>query len=103
MAGLRLKAGGNFTPTQVKAVTDQLGDQIKLVSNVVDQTTGIITPASYTVAQLTALTGLVAPKLAYAKNGRRAGQAANAGTGVMVFLDNTGVWIACDTGLAVTA
>lgn len=54
---------------------------------------------SYTVAGLPAGT---AGNLAYASNGRKAGEGAGVGTGVLVFKDGT-AWIACDTGSAVAA
>lgn len=55
--------------------------------------------ASYTVAGLPAGT---AGNVAYASNGRKAGEGAGAGTGVLVFKDATN-WIACDTGATVAA
>ena len=39
---------------------------------------------------------------AFASNGRKAGEGAGAGTGVLVFYDGN-AWIACDTGVAVAA
>lgn len=55
--------------------------------------------ASYTVAGLPAgSTG----DIAYASNGRKNGEGAGLGTGVLVFKDAT-AWIACDTGAAVAA
>lgn len=54
---------------------------------------------SYTVAGLPTGT---AGDVAYASNGRKNGEGAGAGTGVMVFKDGT-AWIACDTGAAVAA
>lgn len=54
---------------------------------------------SYTVATLP--TGTAAC-VAYASNGRKAGEGVGAGTGVLVFKDGTN-WIACDTGATVAA
>ena len=55
--------------------------------------------ASYTVAALPAGT---AGDTAYASNGRKNGEGAGAGTGVLVFKDGT-AWRACDTGATVAA
>lgn len=55
--------------------------------------------ASYLVANLP--TGAAA-QVAYASNGRKAGEGVGAGTGVLVFHDGTN-WIAVDTGAAVAA
>lgn len=54
---------------------------------------------SYTVAALP-VTG--SARIAYASNGRKNGEGATAGTGVLVFRDGT-AWRACDTGATVTA
>jgi len=56
---------------------------------------------SFTVANLPT-TGVAAGLLAYASNGRKAGEGAGAGTGVLVFRDGAN-WIAVDTGAPVTA
>lgn len=64
-----------------------------------DAMTGPITLATYTVAGLPAVG---AAKLAYASNGRKNGEGAGLGTGVMVFSDAT-AWRACDTGATVAA
>lgn len=40
---------------------------------------------------------------AYATNGRKPGQLAGAGTGVLVYFDNSSVWISVHSGVAVTA
>lgn len=58
-----------------------------------------LTIKSYTVALLPAV-GVA--KLAYATNGRKNGEGAGAGTGVLVFSDATN-WRACDTGATVAA
>lgn len=47
-------------------------------------------------------TGITAGTPAYATNGRKNGELAAAGTGVLVFFDGTN-WIACDTGATVAA
>jgi hypothetical protein len=60
---------------------------------------GLIRPKSYTVAGLPAGT---AGDMAYASNGRKNGEGAGAGTGVLVFKDGT-AWRACDTGATVAA
>jgi len=63
---------------------------------------------SYTVAELSALAALadasqVQPgEQGFATNGRKAGEGAGSGTGVVVFYDGTN-WIACDTGATVAA
>lgn len=60
---------------------------------------GPVRLASYTVAGLPAgSTG----DTAYASNGRKNGEGAGAGTGVLVFKDGT-AWRACDTGATVAA
>lgn len=61
---------------------------------------GPIVP-SYTVAGLPAAS-VAAGLLAYASNGRKAGEGAGAGTGVLVFRDGAN-WIAVDTGATVAA
>lgn len=64
-----------------------------------DAMTAPIKLMSYTVAGLpSAAAGL----LAYASNGRKNGEGAGSGTGVMVFSDAT-AWRACDTGATVAA
>lgn len=45
---------------------------------------------------------VIAGSQAFASNGRKAGEGAGAGTGVLVFYDSTN-WIACDTGATVAA
>lgn len=55
---------------------------------------------SYTVANLP--TDVTAGQTAYASNGRKAGEGAGAGTGVLVFRDTT-AWRAVDTGATVAA
>ena len=58
-----------------------------------------VKPASYTVATLpTVGTG----RIAYASNGRKNGEGAGSGTGVLVFDDGT-AWRAVDTGATVAA
>jgi hypothetical protein len=69
-------------------------------SNVVTQQTATAI-SSYTVANLPTA-GIGAGQLAYASNGRKNGEGAGAGTGVMVFRDGT-AWRACDTGATVAA
>ncbi len=60
---------------------------------------GPVNLKSYTVAGLPAGT---TGDIAYASNGRKNGEGAAAGTGVMVFKDGT-AWRACDTGATVAA
>lgn len=55
---------------------------------------------SYTVAGLPAAG--TAARVAFASNGRKAGEGGGAGTGVLVFDDGT-AWRACDTGATVAA
>lgn len=55
---------------------------------------------SFTVAALPAIGGVQNGTMAWASNGRKAGEGAGAGTGVVVMKDTTG-WKACDTGAAV--
>lgn len=55
--------------------------------------------ASYTVAALPTAT---AGAMAYASNGRKAGEGVGVGTGVLVFRDGSN-WIAVDTGATVAA
>jgi hypothetical protein len=59
----------------------------------------VVQLGSYTVAGLPAGT---AGDIAYASNGRKAGEGAGVGTGVLVFKDGSN-WIAVDTGAAVAA
>jgi hypothetical protein len=56
---------------------------------------------SYTVAGLPS-TGRITGAVAYASNGRKAGEGAGVGTGVLVFFDGTN-WIAVDSGATVLA
>lgn len=56
---------------------------------------------SFTVATLPT-TNVSAGDIAYATNGRKAGQTAGNGTGVLVFRDAS-AWLACDTGAAAAA
>ena len=44
---------------------------------------------------------LAAGSIAYASDGRKAGEGAGNGTGVLVFYDENDTWIACDTGTTV--
>jgi len=46
---------------------------------------------------------IIAGSVTYASNGRKAGEGAGNGTGVLVFYDLAGNWIACDTGATVAA
>jgi hypothetical protein len=69
-------------------------------NNVVTQQTATAL-SSYTVANLPT-SGIAASQLAYASNGRKNGEGAGAGTGVMVFRDGT-AWRACNTGATVEA
>lgn len=57
---------------------------------------------SFTVAALPSTEVVHAGDLAYATNGRKAGQVAGAGTGVLVFNDGA-TWIAVDSGATVAA
>jgi hypothetical protein len=76
-------------------------DVVNLLNNsVVTQQTATAL-SSYTVANLPT-SGIAASQLAYASNGRKNGEGAGAGTGVMVFRDGT-AWRACDTGATVAA
>ena len=59
-----------------------------------------ISPGTYTVATLP--TAGTSRRMAYASNGRKNGEGAGAGTGVIVFDDGT-AWRACDTGATVAA
>lgn len=63
---------------------------------------GLVIMGAFTVANLPS-SGVSAGSEAYATNGRRGGQGVGAGTGVKVFYDSSGNWIACDTGQAVAA
>jgi hypothetical protein len=64
-----------------------------------DGSTGPFTAATYAVADLPAV-GV--GQVAYASNGRKNGEGAGSGTGVLVFSDAT-AWRACDTGATVAA
>jgi hypothetical protein len=69
--------------------------------NNIFQTTNVLPAVGvYTVANLP--TDVTAGQTAYASNGRKAGEGAGAGTGVLVFRDGT-AWRACDTGATVAA
>lgn len=63
---------------------------------------GYVALISKTVAELTATAPAKAGLQAYASNGRKNGEGAGLGTGVMVFSDAT-TWRACDTGQTVAA
>lgn len=58
-------------------------------------------PAAATVAGLpvSAKTGTIY----YASNGRKPGESAGHGTGVLVYFDSTGAWISVHSGIAITA
>jgi hypothetical protein len=58
--------------------------------------------STYTVANLPPAGKRVIGELAFATNGRKNGEGAAAGTGVVVMCDATG-WKAMDTGAAVAA
>lgn len=60
---------------------------------------GVIQPKTYTVATLPAV---IAGGMLYASDGRKAGEGAGLGTGVLVFADGSN-WIAVDTGATVAA
>lgn len=62
-------------------------------------TAALLNPGSYTVATLPAGS---AGDVAYASNGRKAGEGAGSGTGVLVFKDASN-WIAVDTGATAAA
>lgn len=57
--------------------------------------------ASYTVAGLPSSS--VAGTVAYASDGRKPGEGAGHGTGVLVYYDSTAAWISVHSGVAVTA
>jgi hypothetical protein len=78
---------------------DTLASAIESAPASVAGTGSPITLPSYTVATLPAVG---AAQIAYASNGRKNGEGAGAGTGVMVFSDATH-WRACDTGATVAA
>jgi hypothetical protein len=61
--------------------------------------TGVVSVPSYTVATLPTAK---AASVAFASNGRKNGEGAGLGTGVLVFNDGT-AWRACDTGATVAA
>lgn len=62
---------------------------------------GLLKVKSFTVALLPASASV--GTLAYATDGRKAGEGAGAGTGVLVFFDGADKWIAVDTGAEVAA
>lgn len=62
---------------------------------------GLLKVKSFAVASLPASASV--GTLAYATNGRKAGEGAGAGTGVLVFFDGADKWIAVDTGAEVAA
>lgn len=55
-----------------------------------------------TVASLPAASTDIRGRIAFATNGRKNGEGAGSGTGVLVFCDGT-AWRACDTGATVAA
>lgn len=63
------------------------------------KSTGTYKMPVFTVANLPAGT---AGEISFASNGRKNGEGAAAGTGVLVFHDGT-AWRACDTGATVAA
>ena len=61
-----------------------------------------VTLGNFAVASLPSAAGSGAGTVAYATDGRKAGEGAGVGTGVLVFSDGSD-WIAVDTGAAVAA
>lgn len=55
----------------------------------------------YTVAALAGVT--TGGRLAYATNGRKPTEGVGAGTGVLVYRDNSNIWISVHSGVAITA
>jgi hypothetical protein len=58
-------------------------------------------PSGYTVAGLPASAKY--GTILYASNGRKPGESAGAGSGVLVYYDNASAWISIHSGVAVTA
>jgi len=58
-------------------------------------------PKAYTVEGLPV--SAVAGSIAYASDGRKPGESAGDGTGVLVYFDNAQAWISVHSGVAVTA
>lgn len=91
------------TGTVVLTATDvglaDVSNKKQLPVDGTDAMTAPITLKSYTVA---GLPSVGAAKLAYASDGRKNGEGAGLGTGVLVFSDASH-WIACDSGATVAA
>jgi hypothetical protein len=96
--------GSSATGTKLALYTCPNGTTGALIALTLEQDqsatfAGPVTLPSYAVASLpTGSTGM----LAYASNGRKNGEGAGVGTGVLVFKDGT-AWRACDTGATVAA
>lgn len=103
---------GDQSLRRIQAATDGLelvtGGATRLrVGNGVGLAEFLITaslPMRQYVGTVAALNGLAlaAGTTAYATNGRKAGEGAGAGTGVLAFRDASN-WIACDTGAVLSA
>jgi hypothetical protein len=94
--GDRLTVGGTATFNGSQTANGSLTAMAALI---VDPTAGSFRPPSYTVA---ALPGGSIVRVAFASDGRKNGEGAGLGTGVLVFHDGT-AWRACDTGATVAA
>ena len=88
-----VEPGATSQPTTKNYVCVSFGDKVY------GATAGPFNIASYTVALLPTAT---AGAMAYASNGRKAGEGVGVGTGVLVFRDGSN-WIAVDTGATVAA
>jgi hypothetical protein len=82
------------------SVTVSSGVSFQMDSTTVFDTNGLLNARSYAVASLPAAG--TAGRVAYASDGRKAGEGAGSGTGVLVFDDGSN-WIAVDTGATVAA
>lgn len=91
--------GKGFATRLFSRYWDTLASAIEAATGITDGTGPPVTVSSYTVATLPAVGR---GQIAYASNGRKNGEGAGSGTGVMVFSDAT-AWRACDTGATVAA
>jgi hypothetical protein len=91
--------GGN-EPTGNSSPDNKNYDCVSFADRVYGSTGKAVVAASFTVANLPS--GAAVGSWAYATDGRKAGEGAGSGTGVMVFRDASN-WIAVDTGATVAA
>jgi len=102
LAAKRLRRQGNRRIRPGDIALNQIVTAVYNTSNDNFETDiGNASLGTFTVATLPT-TEVVAGDIAYASNGRKNGEGAGSGTGVLVFRDGT-AWRACDTGATVAS